>query len=334
MSQKRLKILIDRHIPLIKGLLDAVADVEYLEPSLFTPMSVRDADALIIRTRTQCNAALLDGSAVKFIATATIGYDHIDTEYCLQHGIKWVNAPGCNAWSVTNYIDAAIRYALPSFEGKPLGVVGVGHVGSKVCQIAKSMGMNVLPCDPPRAATGDVLDPSGAPLDFVSLSEIAAKADIITFHVPLDATTHHIINSDFLSRCNPDTVIINASRGAVLSTEDALKATQKFVIDCWEGEPAINLELLDKALLATPHIAGYSLDGKANGTVMSVNALSEFFGLGLKFSVDDLGLPEKDYSKKYDIASESLALKRHPENFEYFRNNYPVRRDLCVISSI
>lgn len=326
--RKRLKILIDRHIPLIKGLLDTVADVEYIESSSFTPMTVHNADALIIRTRTKCDAALLDGSSVKFIATATIGYDHIDSVYCRSNGIEWVNAPGCNAWSVANYVDAAIRFSLPDFNGKTIGVIGVGHVGSKVCKVAESMGMNVMPCDPPRVAAGDTLNPDGTEIDFYDLNEIAAKADVITFHVPLDATTHHIINADFLHSCNPNAIIINVSRGAVLSTTDALMATQKFIIDCWEGEPSINRQLLDKALLATPHIAGYSLDGKANGTVAVVNAVSNFFDLGVRVNVDLLGLPPKDYSVRYDIESESIALKSHPEKFEWFRNNYPIRRDL------
>lgn len=320
--------MIDRHIPLINGLLDSVADVEYIEPSFFTPMTVHNADALIIRTRTKCDAALLEGSSVKFIATATIGYDHIDSVYCRSNGIEWVNAPGCNAWSVANYIDAAIRFSLPDFNGKTIGVIGVGHVGSKVCKVAESMGMNVMQCDPPRVAAGDTLNPDGTEIDFYDLNEIAAKADVITFHVPLDATTHHIINADFLHSCNPNAIIINASRGAVLSTTDALMATQKFIIDCWEGEPSINRQLLDKALLATPHIAGYSLDGKANGTVAVVNAVSNFFDLGVRVNVNLLGLPPKDYSVRYDIESESIALKSHPENFEWFRNNYPVRRDL------
>ncbi len=331
--KKRLKILIDRHIPLIKGLLDSVADVEYIEPSEFTVDKVHYTDALIIRTRTKCDAALLEGSSVRFIATATIGYDHIDTAYCTAHGIEWVNAPGCNAWSVANYIEAAIRFSLPDFRGKTIGVVGVGHVGSKVCKVAEAMDMNVMPCDPPRVSVGDTLNPDGSEIHFYDLNEIAAKADVITFHVPLEATTCHIINADFLHSCNPNAIIINASRGAVLFTTDALMATQKFVIDCWEGEPSVNLQLLDKALLATPHIAGYSIDGKANGTVAVVNAVSNFFDLGVRMSVDSLGLPPKDYSVRYDIESESIALKSHPEKFEWFRNNYPIRRDLICDTS-
>ncbi len=316
-----MNVIIDSHIPLIKGLLDNVCNVTYLDPLEITSSAVKYADALIIRTRTKCNSELLEGSNVKFIATATIGYDHIDTDYCLRKGITWVNAPGCNAASVANYIDAAIRFVLPSFKGKTIGIVGVGHVGSKVLEVAENLEMKVLLNDPPRQMHGDELP-------FVSLEHIALNADIITLHVPLDETTYHLINSAFLLKCKPDAVIINASRGAVLNTFDVLNATQKFVIDCWEGEPMVNRSLLDKAVLATPHIAGYSIDGKANGTVMAVNALSKYFNLGLNFTVDMLGLPPKDYSARYDIASESKALKANPEKFEWFRNNYPIRRDL------
>lgn len=317
-----MRILIDKYIPLIKGLAEPYAMTEYLEPNEFTPATVATADALIVRTRVKCNADLLEGSAVKFIATATIGYDHIDAEYCRKAGIAWRNAPGCNAVSVMNYIDAALHYTLPALTGKTIGIIGVGHVGSKVYERALGLGMRTLLSDPPLEQAG------GSGLSFTSLDEIAHEADVITFHVPLDSTTRHIANAEFFSKCKPDAIIINASRGAVLCTEDAIAASQKFVIDCWEDEPDINRELLNKAVLATPHIAGYSLDGKANGTVAALNATSEFFGWGAKFSTDMLGLPPKDFSKSYNIKAESDSLKAAPEKFEWFRNNYPIRRDL------
>lgn len=317
-----MKLLIDKYIPLIKGLAEPYCEVCYLAPDEFTPDTVATADALIVRTRVKCNADLLEGSAVKFIATATIGYDHIDAKYCRKAGIAWRNAPGCNADSVLNYIDAALHYSIESPEGKTIGIVGVGNVGSRVYKRALDLGMNTLLSDPPLEAAG------GSGLEFASLEQIAKEADVITFHVPLDSTTRHIANAEFFSKCKPDAIIINASRGAVLCTEDAIAASQKFVIDCWEGEPDINRELLSKAILATPHIAGYSIDGKANGTVAALNATSEFFGWGAKFSVDMLGLPPKDFSKRYNIKAESDALKAAPEKFEWFRNNYPVRRDL------
>lgn len=317
-----MKLLIDKYIPLIKGLAEPYCEVSYLAPDEFTPDTVATADALIVRTRVKCNSALLAGSSVKFIASATIGFDHIDTEYCHKAGIAWCNAPGCNADSVLNYIDAALHYSIDNLEGKTIGIVGVGNVGSRVYKRALDLGMNTLLSDPPLEAAG------GSGLSFTSLDEIAHEADIITFHVPLDSTTRHIANAEFFSKCKPDAIIINASRGAVLCTEDAIAASQKFVIDCWEGEPYINRELLEKAILATPHIAGYSIDGKANGTVAALNATSEFFGWGAKFSVDMLGLPPKDFSKSYNIKAESDALKAAPEKFEWFRNNYPVRRDL------
>ncbi len=319
-----MRVLVDKNIPFICGLLDGIADVSYLESSEFTNYTVKNADALIVRTRTKCNEALLSGSAVKFIATATIGFDHIDTDYCKRAGIAWTNAPGCNADSVCNYVDAAIRYVLPDYKGKTIGIVGVGNVGSRVYRQALSMGMRPLLNDPPLQKSGSMQ------YNFTPLESIAAEADIITFHVPLNAGTHHIINAEFLSKCRPDAIIINSSRGGILSTQDALKATQKFVIDCWENEPSLNLQLMNRALLATPHIAGFSMDGRANGTVMSVNAVSEFFGLGIKVSVDDLGLPAKDFSARYNVEADSIALKREPQKFEWLRNNYPVRRDLIM----
>ncbi len=323
-----MRVLIDKNIPLIRGLLDGAADVLYLESSAFTPDTVKKADALIIRTRTKCNEALLYNSSVKFIATATIGYDHIDTDYCSRAGIEWTNAPGCNADSVCNYVDAAIRYVLPNYKGKTIGIVGVGNVGSRVYRQALSMGVKPLLNDPPLQQKGCVQ------YNFTPLETIAAEADIITFHVPLNADTHHIINAEFLAKCKQDAIIINASRGEILSTSDAIKATQKFVIDCWENEPDIDQTLLQKALLATPHIAGYSIDGKAGGTVMAVNAVSEFFGLGVKVSVNDLGLPPKDYTAKYDIEADSTSLKLEPQKFEWFRNHYPMRRDLIVMYDV
>ncbi|MBR4482380.1 MAG: erythronate-4-phosphate dehydrogenase, partial [Paludibacteraceae bacterium] len=178
-----MKILIDKYIPLIKGLAEPYCKVEYLAPEEFTPATVATADALIVRTRVKCNSALLDGSSVKFIASATIGFDHIDTQYCSKAGIAWCNAPGCNAVSVMNYIDAALHYTLPSLTGKTIGIIGVGHVGSKVYERALGLGMHTLLSDPPLEQAG------GSGLSFRSLDEIAHEADVITFHVPLDSTT-------------------------------------------------------------------------------------------------------------------------------------------------
>jgi erythronate-4-phosphate dehydrogenase len=312
-----MKIIVDAYIPFLKGLLDDVAQVEYLSPTDITPEAVKDADALIIRTRTKCGEALLKGSKVQFIATATIGFDHIDTKYCAENGISWTNCPGCNADSVNNYIHAALTTIFgDNTKGKTIGIIGVGNVGSRVARMAMNLGMKVLLNDPPRAEKED-------PEEFVSLEEIKENADIITVHTPLNKETFHIINDDFLASCKKTPLIINAARGEVCDTASLLNYKGEIVLDCWEGEPNINLELLKKVILGTPHIAGYSVDGKANGTRMSAEAVCKFFGIEKTINIEVPG--EKDIP--YYIKGESDALKAHPELFESFRNNYPIRRD-------
>ncbi len=312
-----MKIVADAYIPFLKGLLDDVAIVEYLAPEDITAEAVHDANALIIRTRTKCNEALLKDSKVHFIATATIGFDHIDTKYCKENGILWTNCPGCNANSVVNYVLAALDTVLNgSLEGKTIGIIGVGNVGSRVEKMSKQFGMKVLLNDPPRES-------KEGSANFVSLQEIQEKADIITIHTPLNKETFHLIDENFLSLCKNTPIIINAARGEVCDTQALLNYKGKIVLDCWENEPNINLELLEKVALGTPHIAGYSLDGKANGTRMAVEAICKFFGIEKTINIEvpgKKGIP-------YYIKGESDALKAHPELFEQFRNNYPIRRD-------
>ena len=283
-----MKIIADSKIPFLKGVFEPYGVVEYYAGKEITPEVVKDADALIVRTRTRCDAALLQGSSVKFIATATIGFDHIDTDYCKKSGIAWKNAPGCNAGSVMQYVASvltrlSINYHF-DFNETTLGVIGVGNVGSKVARMASLLGMKVLLNDPPRERK----EGRGA---FVSLNEIADRADIITFHVPLNRggadNTFHLFNHDFAKQIKPGSIIINSSRGEVVSgnvlkkvlKEKYLKAA---VLDVWENEPVIDAGLVPLIDMATPHIAGYSIDGKANGTAMSVRAVSNFFNLGYR----------------------------------------------------
>ena len=339
-----IKIIIDKNIPYIKGALDRKAEVEYLTYKEMTPDAVRDADALIIRTRTKCNHNLLDGSRVKIIATATIGYDHIDTKYCNENGIKWVNAPGCNALSVTQYMASVLIHLAEKnnfdLSSKTLGIVGVGNVGSRVAKLAEGFGMQVLLNDPPRARV------EGSH-QFVSLKEIAENADIIAFHPFLNFEgidkTFHLADDDFFSSLTRKPIIINASRGEVVETSALKKAIKNglisdVVLDCWENEPNIDLELLEKVVISTPHIAGYSADGKANATTQSVQSVSRFFNLGsdnwepnalpdgLKGDFSVLSFTEF-FKKTYNILSDSDLLKSSPETFEQQRSNYPVRRE-------
>ena len=323
-----MKVIVDNKIPYIEGVIEKIADeVVYLPGGGFTKELVKDADALIVRTRTHCNRELLEGSQVKFIATATIGYDHIDTAYCQKAGIEWTNCPGCNAGSVEQYVCSALQLLSTKkgldLKNATLGVIGVGHVGSRVVRMAESLGMRVLKNDPPRADKGE----SG----FVGLETIARECDVITFHTPLiregKYRTFHLADEDFFFGLHRTPFVINSSRGEVVDTASLLVAlaagrVKDVVIDTWEYEPMISRELMEVAFLATPHIAGYSADGKANATRMSLEALCRFFGIDADFQIYPQEGPDD-----YDPTRDSEWLKKSPEKFEWFRGNYPVRRE-------
>ena len=347
-----MKIIIDDKIPYIRGAFENVAEIVYLPGNKTTSEVVKDADAIITRTRTICNEKLLAGSAVKFIATATIGFDHIDTDYCDKAGIKWTNAPGCNAESVNQYIASAL-FSLSlknrtELAGKTIGIVGVGQVGSRVAKTCETIGMKVLLNDPPRERT------EGSAI-FTDLKTIQQEADIITFHVPLNMngedSTFHLANAAFLAGLKKQPLLINSCRGEVFDTE-AVKQARKsglisgLVIDCWENEPNLDMELLKMADLGTPHIAGYSKDGKANGTMMSVQAVSRFFNLGLDdWKPSGVEPPEnpvicidgnqrREYSilaevilSTYDIENDDNELRSDTLSFEKLRGDYPIRRE-------
>jgi erythronate-4-phosphate dehydrogenase len=329
-----MKVIIDSAIPYIKGVLEPYAEVLYRDGREFSPHEVSDADVLVIRTRTRCDEALLARSRVKMIATATIGFDHIDLTYCATHGIRVVTAAGCNAAGVLQWVSASLAL-IQSQEGwqpneRTLGIVGVGNVGSLVERYGKMWGFNVLRCDPPRK------EREGG--DFLSLEEVAERSDIITFHTPLDSSTFHMIDEKLLSLLPHHSTIINASRGEVASTQALLAAPQRLCIDVWEGEPNINLALLEKAFVATPHIAGYSAQGKANATALAVQALARHFDLPLKeWRPSEVEVVEpKQISwvqmcatigQYCDLATESEALRNDPELFESLRNNYRYREE-------
>lgn len=339
-----MKIIIDNKIPFITEAANQIAEeVVYLPGNAFTPKTVRDADALIIRTRTQCNRALLEGSRVKFIATATIGFDHIDTAYCREAGITWTNAPGCNSASVAQYIESSLLL-LHLTRGRKLdemtiGIVGIGNVGSKVAVVAHDLGMRVLQNDLPRA------EREGSTA-FVSLERIAEEADVITFHVPLykegNYKTFHLADEAFFRSLKRKPVLINTSRGEVVETDALLNALRTgiisdAIIDVWEKEPNINLELLNRVMIGTPHIAGYSADGKANATQMSLDAVCKHFGIRATYHItppqpessviQGTGSEEDALLAIYDPRRDSEALKAHPECFEQLRGNYPLRRE-------
>lgn len=345
-------IIADDKIPFLKGALEPYASIKYLEGSKFDHSTVKQADALLIRTRTVCNEPLLTGSKVKFIATATIGFDHIDTDYCDAHSISWANAPGCNAASVEQYIASVlaglvIKNDFP-LTGKTLGIIGVGHVGKKVGTLARLLGMKVLLNDPPRTrAEGK----SG----FVSLKKLLAESDIVTLHVNLNMTgedkTFHLIDEPALKLLKNGALLINSSRGEVVdgnALKSALSDGRQLgaVVDVWENEPDVDLGLLEKVAMATPHIAGYSTDGKRNGTVQIVRGLGLHFGLPVS-GWEPLKIPEppnpvmildgkgqsleklvcKAILHTYDVADDDFRFRSNPRDFESQRGNYPVRRE-------
>lgn len=338
-----MKIIIDNKIPYIKEAVQGIADeVIYAPGKDFTQELVKDADALIIRTRTHCNRELLEGSRVKFIATATIGFDHIDTEYCQQADIEWRNAPGCNSASVAQYIQSSLL-VWKSIRNKNLneltiGIVGVGNVGSKIAKVAKDFGMRVLLNDLPRE------EKEGSD-SFTSLNKIAEECDIITFHVPLykegKYKTLHLADESFFSLLKRKPVIINTSRGEVIDTNALLNALNSgfisdAIIDVWEHEPAINLKLLEKVIIGTPHIAGYSADGKANATRMSLDAICRFFQIDGNYEINAPAPAspviyakshEEALLRMYNPTDDSDRLKSQPELFENLRGDYPLRRE-------
>lgn len=336
-----MKVVIDNKIPYIREAMEALADeVVYLPGKEITASVVRDADALITRTRTQCNRQLLEGSKVRFIGTATIGFDHIDTEYCREAGITWSNCPGCNAGAVEQYLYSVLLLLQQEkhveLKDAYLGIVGVGHVGSHILSLAERLGMRILLNDPPRADRGEE--------GFVSLETLARECDIITFHTPLERNgeyrTFHLADRAFFHSLRKKPYIINTSRGEVVETEAILEALDKgliggAVLDVWENEPHINLELLDKVFIGTPHIAGYSADGKANATRMVLEAFCRFFGKEMNFHIAAPEQPHREYDsdervrqlQMYNPHDDCDMLRAHPELFEQLRGDYVLRKE-------
>ena len=337
---KYMKIVIDKNIPYLKESLEKMGhEVTAMPGVAIGHDEVIGADALFIRTRTRCDKNLLDGSKVRFIGTATIGYDHIDTRYCKENGITWSNAPGCNAGAVLQYVQAVIYSHHKNVKGLSLGVVGIGEVGSRVAEWGEKAGMTVYRNDPPKADQGMQ--------ELVTLEEIAEKCDIITFHPSLheegEHPSFHLADSKFFSQLKRKPLFINASRGPVTDSKalsDALDTgmISSAAIDVWENEPDIELKLLEKAWIATPHIAGYSLEGKYNATRIVLDAFADF--AGIRHNIPMPALPDIDNAikesenerdavlKGYNPLKDTENLKKAPAEFEKLRNNYTLRREI------
>ena len=329
-----MRVLIDRAIPFIQGILEPYAEVEYIEGNAFTKEKVVDADALIIRTRTHCNQALLEGSKVQFIATATIGFDHIDLDYCQSHNISVSTSAGCNARGVLQWVGAALAL-LARREGftpeeRTLGIIGVGNVGKLIKEYAEHWGFRTICSDPPREEREH--------LGFVSLEEVLRTADIVTLHTPLDSSTHHLIDNEKIALLHTGATLINASRGECVATEATRRNDLTYITDVWEYEPNIDREYLAKSLVATPHIAGYSAQGKANATALAVQALARYFDLPLKeWRPSEVNVVKKRLISWEEMCSsieaycnleaESNILRNAPQEFEQLRNNYRYREE-------
>lgn len=344
----KITILADKAIPFLEGVFEPYANVIYIPGGEIDAESVKDADVLMIRTRTKCNAQLLEGSKVKFIATATIGTDHIDFPYCDSHGIVVRNAPGCNAGGVMEYVFSAL-YGLASrraisLEGDTIGIIGVGHVGSLIERMGLALGFKVLKCDPPRAK-------AEGPFGFCDLDYLLQNSQIVTMHTPLDETTRGMADGHFFSLMQPGAFFINSSRGEVVDEEALKKAIPQLgpvIIDTWNHEPNIDLELMDKVAIATPHIAGYSYQGKQNGTAAAVRAVAHYFGITQLYEFfPKTELAENEAVKlhlkglnqgeiaallqyNYPIFTDDFMLRIAPGDFDKLRSEYKYRREVYI----
>ncbi len=343
-----MKIVADTNIPFLKGVLEPFAEVVYLDGRAIDRAAMSDADAIIIRTRTRCNAETLAGTRVKMIASATIGTDHIDLPWCAAHGIEVCNAEGCNAGGVADYVFSALygtasRHSI-KLDGATIGIVGVGHVGKIVEQMARSLGFRVLLNDPPRAAReGDAA--------FVDLDTLLEQSQVITLHVPLNSTTRGMASEAFFEKMQPGAIFINAARGEVVDESALLHARPKLgalILDTWCNEPDVNPNLIEVCDIATPHIAGYSYQGKQNGTAMAVQAVARHFGIGalLDFapqtetealkpvSVHLQGKTQGEIAAilqyNYPIFTDDFLFRSNPGSFELLRSEYNYRREFYI----
>jgi erythronate-4-phosphate dehydrogenase len=350
-----MKIVADENIPFVKEVFGPMGDVSVHAGRAMTREIVKDAELLLVRSVTKVDADLLEGSSVRFVATATIGFEHVDLRYIADRGIAFASAPGSNAQSVAEYVGAALlvleSQGAVRLAGATIGIVGVGNVGSRVDRVARALGMNTLLNDPPRAR-------AEGPRSFVTLDEVCAKADVVTFHVPLERAgtdpTWHMIDAGLLSKLKPGVVLLNSSRGGVQDTTALRdgKRTWKLgalVLDVFEGEPAIDTELCDVADLTTPHIAGYSYDGKVAGARMIYEAACRF--LGTRTAWPDGIPPREDLSvhvskpsildavrASYDIQADDARLRQvltkgatqqRANGFDRLRKEYPRRREFA-----
>ena len=350
-----LNIIVDENIAFSDKVFNQFGTVKLLPGREISNSSLKNTDVLIVRSITNVNQDLLNTTNVKFVGTVTIGTDHIDLDYLNHKNIFFADAKGCNAYSVAEYVVAsllnlAVRFDF-SLKGKSVGIVGFGNVGNKVATLAEALGMKVLLNDPPLQRSGDKRN-------FVEIDEIL-NCDVISLHTPLNLSgidkTYHLFNIENLSKLKDGTILINTSRGAVINNKDLLDVISnkrlKVVLDVWENEPNINIDLLNETLIGTPHIAGYSYEGKVNGTKMIYESLCEFLGMDKTFSFELLPVPnsrlsfnksniietglDKLVSSIYSINDDDERMRKiiklnEADRINYFdlmRKSYPERRE-------
>ncbi len=326
-----MKIIIDNAIPYIKGVLEPFFEVVYKVGRDINSSDVADCSAMMIRTRTKCDNLLLENSRIKFIGTATIGHDHIDLNYCNNRGIKVATAAGCNALAVVQYLLKAIEESKKHFnkEFKNIAIIGVGNVGGALNNELIKRGYNVMLNDPPRSAK----EP-----DFknVEIEKLLNWCDVVTFHVPLNNESMNLASDAFFRNLGAGKLLINTSRGEVIDEKALVNAIDNGgllspIIDVWCNEPNISKELLNRTFISTPHIAGYSEQGKANGASMIIQAIAKEFSIKELINWYPTDVERNIYSKinpsHYDIIKDSTTLRENISDFELLRNNYNYRKE-------
>lgn len=348
-----MKILVDENMPYARELFSRLGDVKAVPGRPIPLAELDDADALMVRSVTKVNETLLSGKSIKFVGTATAGTDHVDDAWLAQAGIGFSAAPGCNAIAVVEYVFSSLLmlgerdgFAL---KDRTVGIVGVGNVGGRLQKRLEALGIRTLLCDPPRADRGD----EG---DFRTLDELVEQADVVTFHTPLfkdgPYKSLHLADEAFIRRLKPGTILINACRGPVVDNAALLKCLEEgqdlsVVLDVWEPEPDLSVTLLNHVDVATAHIAGYTLEGKARGTTQVFEAYSAFIGNPQQVSLDSL-LPAPEFGRitlhgpldesslkrlvhlVYDVRRDDALLRKVagiPGEFDKLRKNYLERRE-------
>ena len=356
----KFNIIIDADIPYIEGVLEPYCNVKYLRGEFIGRAQTKDADALIIRTRTKCDLDLLANSRVKAIFTATIGCDHIDTDYCNSAGIRVYNAAGCNSGGVVQYVITSLfavakkdkLKAIP----KSIGIIGAGSVGERLAALALDLGFSVMRCDPPKKENliRGGLNPTFGDYrltadDYYDLDSVLRSCTVVSVHVPYDKTTSSMCSQEFFSKMVKGTIFINSSRGEVVDDKALInnrKSLGSVILDVWRDEPNIDKEVLNISSIATPHIAGYSLEGKINATLFTLRNFAQHFSIA-KLSEFSIPLPpspdvsfiiNKDLNTidnaaslllcSFPIWNEDSSLRSNPYLFEQLRLNYRYRREL------